>query len=99
MRFAAHNDAGDNGGAMASVWVVEVGADDRRVQRGLYHFLELPAAGDRVTLPNGRGTLDVMGVVMVEHAPVPDRPPLGALDRREPLATIFVQWIEEDSAG
>jgi hypothetical protein len=81
---------------MASGWVVEVGADERRVQRGLYHFLQLPARGDRVTLPNGRGTLDVLGVVMVEHAPVPDRPPLGALDRREPLATIFVHWISEE---
>jgi hypothetical protein len=82
---------------MTSAWVVEVQADDRRIQHGLFHFVQLPAQGDRLTLPNDRGTLDVMGVVLVEHAPVPDSSPERGLKRLEPLATVFVQWIEEDA--
>ena len=82
---------------MASAWVVGVQVDDRRIQRGLYQFVQLPSQSDRVTLPNERGTLDVMGVVSVEHAPVPEQPPKNSLKREEPLATIFVQWIEEDT--
>ncbi len=66
---------------MASAWFVEVQADDRRIQRGLFRFIQLPSQGDRVTLPNGRGTLDVMGVVSVEHAPVPDCPLEGSVKR------------------
>ena len=53
-------------------WVVEVQADDRRVQRGFFDFIQLPRQGDRVTLPNERGKLDVMGVVQVEHARLPE---------------------------
>jgi hypothetical protein len=81
---------------MDSAWVVEVQADDRRIQRGIYDFVQLPAMGDRLTLPNERGTLDVVGVVLVEHAPVPHNAPERGLKREVPLATIFVQWIEED---
>jgi len=80
----------------ASAWVVEVQGDERRLQRGLYYFVELPIPGDRVTLPSGRGALDVMSVVQVEHAPVPDSPQANSPPREEPLATVFVQKLEDE---
>ena len=50
--------------------------------------------GDRVTLPSDRGAIAIAGVVQVEHAAV--RAEADARERKEPLATIFVQWIKEE---
>ena len=84
---------------MVTAWVFEIDKEERHVQRGLYQFVELPRQGDRVTLRNGRGATDVMGVVDVEHAPAPVGQPAGQGSNvppaQEPLASVFVQWLAE----
>jgi hypothetical protein len=81
---------------MVSAWVVEILGDETRVARGLYGFVQLPSMGDRVVLPNERGSLDVVGVVQIEHSPSRMRAD-GQTDK-EPLATVYVQWLEESDA-
>ncbi|MCC6466992.1 MAG: hypothetical protein IT563_01625 [Alphaproteobacteria bacterium] len=81
---------------MQDAWIVEIAEADKRIGRGLFHFSQLPACGDRVSIPNDRGTLDILGVIQVEYAPVPAEPLSNAMPRTEPVATIYVQWVEED---
>jgi hypothetical protein len=78
---------------MVSAWVVEVLSDDTQVARGLYAFVQLPAMGDRLTFPNDAGKLDVLGVVQIAHSPVRIQP--DAQPDKEPLATLYVQWVAE----
>ena len=81
---------------MIGAWVVEMRGDGSMVSRGFYDFLQLPVCGDRIALPNDRGRFDILGVVEIEHAPqrVPraDAPGL----RKEPTATLYVQWLKEE---
>ena len=79
---------------MIAAWVFElVGREERAEPRGIFFFQTLPRVGDRVTLPNDRGGIEIAGVVQVEHAAV--RVEADATGRKEPLATLFVQWIKE----
>ena len=79
---------------MIAAWVFElVGHEERAEPRGIFHFQTLPRVGDRVTLPNDRGGVEIVGVVQVEHAAV--RAEADSLSHKEPLATLFVQWIKE----
>jgi hypothetical protein len=79
---------------MIAAWVFElVGREERAEPRGIFYFQTLPRTGDRVTLPNDRGDIEIVGVVQVEHAAV--RAEADELERKEPLATLFVQWIKE----
>jgi hypothetical protein len=82
---------------MVKAWVVEVSADERRLALGIDDFIQLPAPGDRVAIPNARGSLDVMGVVQIEHAPA--RIDEHGNPDREPMATVYAQWMEEDGAN
>ncbi|HEX9491404.1 MAG TPA: hypothetical protein VF930_14045 [Stellaceae bacterium] len=81
---------------MVSAWVVEILGDETHVARGLYGFVQLPTAGDRVMLPNERGSQDVVGVVQIGHSP--SRMDADAQADKEPLATVYVQWLEEADA-
>jgi hypothetical protein len=79
---------------MIAAWVFElIGREERAEPRGIFYFQTLPGVGDRVTLPKDRGGIEIVGVVQVEHAAV--RADADAFDRKEPLATLFVQWIKE----
>ena len=80
---------------MFAAWVFElIGRKERAEPRGIFYFQTLPRVGDRVTLPTDRGDIEIVGVVQVEHAAV--QAEADALERKEPLATLFVQWIKED---
>jgi hypothetical protein len=79
---------------MVSAWVVEVLSDESQVARGLYAFIQLPAMGDRLTFPNDAGKLDVLGVVQIAHSPARIEP--GAPLDKEPLATVYLQWVAEE---
>lgn len=80
---------------MIAAWVFEIiGREERVEARGLFYFQTLPRVGDRVTLPSEGGAIAIAGVVQVEHAAV--RAEADARERKEPLATIFVQWIKEE---
>jgi hypothetical protein len=79
---------------MVSAWIVEVFSDDTKVARGLYGFVQLPTMGDRLALPNDSGKLDVLGVVQIAHSPARIQP--DAQPDKEPLATVFVQWVAEE---
>jgi hypothetical protein len=80
---------------MIAAWVFElVGGKEPPEPRGIFYFQTLPVVGDRVTLPTDRGGTIIAGVVQVEHAAV--RAEADARERKEPLATLFVQWIEEE---
>jgi hypothetical protein len=80
---------------MIAAWVFElVGREERAEPQGIFYFQTLPSVGDRVSLPTVRGGIRIVGVVQVEHAAV--RAEADALGRREPLATLFVQWIKEE---
>src|SRR5260370_36546384 len=81
---------------MVSAWVVEILGDETHVARGLYGFVQLPTAGDRVMLPNERGSQDVAGVVQIENSPA--RVQADAPAAKEPRATAYVQWIAEWAA-
>ena len=81
---------------MIGAWVVEIIGDEKRVSRGFYNFAALPMSGNRVTLMNHRGTLDVLGVVDVEHAPVAIAEGEALDQHKQPTATVYVQWIQED---
>jgi hypothetical protein len=79
---------------MIAAWVFElIGREERAEPRGIFHFQTLPRVGDRITLPSDRGGIVIAGVVQVEHAAV--RAEADAAERKEPLATLFVQWIKE----
>lgn len=82
------------GQPMVSAWVVEVFADDAQVARGLYGFVQLPSMGDRLTFPNDAGKLDILGVVQIAHSP--GRVHLDGQHEKEPLATVYVQWVAEE---
>jgi hypothetical protein len=78
---------------MIAAWVFElIGREERAEPRGIFYFQTLPRVGDRVTLPTDHGDIEIVGVVEVEHAAV--RAEADALERTQPLATIFVQWIK-----
>jgi hypothetical protein len=79
---------------MVSAWVVEVFADDTQVARGLYAFVQLPAMGDRLNFPNDTGKLDVLGVIQIAHSPA--RVHADSRPNKEPLATVYVQWVAEE---
>jgi len=82
---------------MIAAWVFElVGRDERAEPRGIFYFQTLPRMGDRVTLPNDRGDIEIVGIVQVEHAAV--RAEADALESAQPLATLFVQWIKEQKS-
>ena len=84
---------------MVGAWVIEFIGDEKRISRGFYNSAALPTQGNRVTLMNHRGTLDVLGVLDVEHAPVALTQG-GTLGQREqPTATVYVPWIQEDELG
>jgi len=79
---------------MIAAWVFElIGREERAEPRGIFYFQTLPRVGDRVTQQTDRGDIEIVGVVQVEHAAV--RAEADTLERKEPLATIFVQWIKE----
>jgi len=50
--------------------------------------------GDRLTFPNETGKLDVLGVVQIAHSPARIEP--GVQLAKEPLATVYVQWVAEE---
>ena len=80
---------------MFAAWVFElIGREERAEPRGIFYFQTLPRMGDRVTLPSDGGGIEIVGVAQVEHAAV--RAEADALERKEPLATIFIQWIKEE---
>ena len=54
--------------------------------------------GNRVTLANHRGTLDVLGVLDVEHTPVATTEGEARDQPTQPTATVYVQWIRDDVA-
>jgi len=81
---------------MVAAWVIEIIGDENRVSRGFYDFAALPMSGNRVTLMNHRGTLDVLGVLDVEHAPVSLAEDEARDQSKQPTATVYVQWIRED---
>jgi hypothetical protein len=80
---------------MIAAWVFElVRGKEPPEPRGIFYFQTLPVVGDRVTLPTDGGSIVIAGVVQVEHAAV--RAETDVLERKEPLATLFVQWIKEE---
>lgn len=83
---------------MVGAWVIEIVGDEKRISRGFYDFAALPMTGNRVTLANHRGTLDVLGVLDVEHTPVATTEGEARGQRTQPTATVYVQWIREDVA-
>lgn len=87
---------------MIGAWIVELlDGGATQTNRGFFQFGQLPALGDRVTVTNHHGSRDVLGVVLVEHAPVPANPDRGNLKSAsppatEPTATVYVQWLAAD---
>jgi len=84
---------------MIGAWIVELlDGGATQTSRGFFQFGQLPAPGDRVTVTNRHGSRDVLGVVLVEHAPVPASPDRGSASQpaTEPTATVYVQWLAED---
>jgi hypothetical protein len=72
--------------------VVEVARDETTKGRGRFEFLQLPAPNDRMTISNGRGGIDILRVIYVEHHPVEIPTPLNA--REDATATVLVEWVE-----
>lgn len=86
---------------MTGAWIIELlDGGATHTSRGFFQFGQLPAPGDRVTVTNHHGSRDVLGVVLVEHSPVPANPVLSvpgdAPPASEPSATVYVQWLAED---
>lgn len=84
---------------MVGAWVVEIDADDKRIARGFHEFVQLPLSGDRIAIAGQGDMLDIMGVLYVEHFPAPI--PQGASNDppKEPVATVYVQWLAEQKPG
>jgi hypothetical protein len=79
---------------MIAAWVFDLaGHEERPEPRGIFFSQTLPRVGDRVTLPKD-GAIEIAGVVQVEHAAVRAETPAG--ERKEPLATLFIQSIKEE---
>jgi hypothetical protein len=87
---------------MIGAWIVELlDGGATQTSRGFFQFAQLPAPGDRVMVMNHHGSRDVLGVVLVEHAPVPAEPGraepgIKLPPATEPTATVYVQWLTED---
>lgn len=76
--------------------VVEISKSGESTPLGLHDFFSIPSPGDRLVLPPaGMGDLEIMEVLYVEHAPVPQKMrELKAWKDSEPkIVAIYVKPI------
>jgi hypothetical protein len=61
--------------------------------RGDFEFVQLPAQGDRIILPELSGAVGFYRVMRLEHAPVAvNRPPTA---RPDATVTVYVAWVQD----
>jgi hypothetical protein len=61
--------------------------------RGDYEFVQLPTPGDRATIGNARGDLEMVRVVRIKH--LPTNVPPNQFEKRGAMAIVYVEWVEE----
>lgn len=73
--------------------------DGRRISRGEFSFLQLPAKGDRLSIlerggaSDQDGNTDVVEVLFVEHFPHKVLPDKNEHLSSHPTANIVVRWL------
>jgi hypothetical protein len=76
--------------------VIEV-TDGKAGARGDYEFVQIPTPGDRVTLGNTRGDLEMMRVVRIKH--LPTSVPPNKFEQHGATAFVYVEWVEQWNEG
>ena len=61
--------------------------------RGDYEFVQLPTPGDRMTIGNTRGDLEMLRVVRIKH--LPTNVPANKFEKQGAMAYVYVEWVEQ----
>jgi hypothetical protein len=72
--------------------VLEI-TEGRANGRGDFEFVQLPQQGDRISIGNENGDVEMMRVLRIKHLPT-SIPPT-KFEKRGPLAIVYVEWVEE----
>ena len=74
--------------------IVEVLPNGDTKGRGEFEFRHIPANGDRLVIPSGHGSSDIVRVLYVEHTPAP-LPRGPCTENQKPSLMIFVEYIDD----